>query len=344
MKIENFDQSPAYFQEIHQVIFTTLVIFDRFIKLYVRLNFLFFLAISLEFIFTLYFFSYLTQSFILAFHLGVIFLTIFGYFIFRLYFNTIKPEKFQLIKEEFAKKCKILIGYQANVAEHCLSLASAFTQFSECMTAREYSYYSFSHPIQQWLHQHLNFIPLFIESFSYWCHEKDLIEMRELLLSTAIEEHIKLIRFEPTSLEIHAALANAYVMLSTLYGSLIKKKPLSLETWFSSTTYLKQIEKKFYKISQKAIEEFKIISEYAPHDPWVHLQLAYSYHDLNMPIEEIKQYETILRLNPSDKEALFKLGSLYFQEGMNAKGLWIYEVLKNQHPKKAASLITLYGC
>ncbi len=107
--------------------------------------------------------------------------------------------------------------------------------------------------------------------------------------------------------------------------------------------YSKSFKQKFRLTAEKAIEEFKILSDYAPHDPWVHAQLAYSYRDLQMPKEEIKEYEAILQLCPDDKETLFKLGKLYFEQGQNAKGLKIYETLKFSHYKKAESLIHFYG-
>jgi tetratricopeptide (TPR) repeat protein len=104
-----------------------------------------------------------------------------------------------------------------------------------------------------------------------------------------------------------------------------------------------EMEAKFRVTAERAIEEFKILNDYAPDDPWVHVQLAYSYHDLQMPQEEIREYEIVLALRPNDKETLFKLGMLYFQQGMNAKGLRIYEALKETHYKKAESLIKFYG-
>ena len=95
--------------------------------------------------------------------------------------------------------------------------------------------------------------------------------------------------------------------------------------------------------AERAIEEFKILNDYAPEDPWIHAQLAYSYHDLQMPQEEIREYETVLRLKPDDMDTLFRLGVLYFQQGMNAKGLQAYEELKRFHYKKAEALIGYYG-
>ena len=62
-----------------------------------------------------------------------------------------------------------------------------------------------------------------------------------------------------------------------------------------------------------------------------------------MPEEEIREYETILQLCPDDKETLFKLGKLYFEQGQNAKGLQVYENLKHSHYTKAESLIHFYG-
>jgi hypothetical protein len=103
------------------------------------------------------------------------------------------------------------------------------------------------------------------------------------------------------------------------------------------------LKKKFRETAGKAIEELKILSEFAPDDPWVHSQLAYSYHDLQMPVQEIREYETICRLAPQDKDALLKLGTLYFQLGENALGLKVFEELRRSHYKKAEQLIESYG-
>ena len=100
---------------------------------------------------------------------------------------------------------------------------------------------------------------------------------------------------------------------------------------------------KFRATAERAIEEFKILNHYAPDDPWVHLQLAYSYHDLGMPDKETREYETVLKLCPDDRDILYKLGTLYFQQGQNAKGLQVYEELKDCNYKKAQQVISRYG-
>jgi len=48
-------------------------------------------------------------------------------------------------------------------------------------------------------------------------------------------------------------------------------------------------------------------------------------------------------LLPDDDEILYKLGTLYFQEGENAKGLAIYESLLERDLGKAQALVQHYG-
>jgi tetratricopeptide (TPR) repeat protein len=132
-------------------------------------------------------------------------------------------------------------------------------------------------------------------------------------------------------------------MLSGLYIDPRTLEGYDEERWIPSDKYSEGFVEKFRFTAERAIEEFKILSEYAPDDPWVHIQLAYSYHDLQMPLEEIKEYETIKRLQPDDLDNLFKLGILYFQQGWNAKGLRVYEELKKAHYAKAEALIKFYG-
>ena len=127
------------------------------------------------------------------------------------------------------------------------------------------------------------------------------------------------------------------------YAAPQKQLKESGQEWLPSDAYQRSLELKFRKTAKKAIEEFQILCDYAPNDPWVHLQLAYSYHDLDMPLEEIKEYETILNLQPEDHETRFKLGSLYFQQDMNAKGLHVYETLRRIDLKRAEALIRLYS-
>ena len=111
----------------------------------------------------------------------------------------------------------------------------------------------------------------------------------------------------------------------------------------STEKFVCSMEHKFRETAQRAIEEFNILKDYAPNDPWVHEQLALSYRDLNMPEKELQEYEIVVALRPEDQEVLFKIGQLYFQLGQNAKGLQSYEKLRQLNYLRAEQLIRLYG-
>lgn len=309
--------------------------FDKIVKSYALFSLLFLSAGFIEFAFLIAFFAFLAKSSILAVSLAFVFLTFFSYFILRIYFQTKKPEQFQEIKNRYLTACKNLIHYKEGSPEHHIALANACSKFANVLHGREYGFYR----IPEWLH----ILAPAMEKFSCWWHWQDIHRMQEMILLQAIEEHIKLVKCEPTNLEVHAALANAYVMFSALYVDPRKIDGFSDDRWIPSDKYTTAFEQKFRSTAERAIEEFKILNDYAPDDPWVHSQLAYSYHDLQMPLEEIREYEKILKLCPGDKETLLKLGMLYFQQGQNAQGLRIYEELKKCNYKKAESLIKFYG-
>ena len=277
----------------------------------------------------------LAQSLILALSLAIVFFTFFAYFTLRIYFQTKKPEQLKIIKDRYVSACKSFCNYQEGTVDHYVALSSACCKLANRLHAREYNFY-----------RPPGWFPLFVplmEKISCWWHWEDVHFMKEQLLQDVVNEHIKMVKCQPTSLEAHAALANAYVMLSGLYIDPRKMEGYDDDRWIPENKYTEVFDTKFRSTAERAIEEFKILSEYAPDDPWVHSQLAYSYHDLQMPLEEIREYETIQKLVPDDKDNLYKLGMLYFQQGFNAKGLRVYEELRKAHYKKAESLIKYYG-
>lgn len=309
--------------------------FDSVMNRYALFHLFFITLCIAEIVLLVVFFTVLVQSYILALSLGAVFFTFFAYFTLRIYFQTKKPEQISEIKEAFVESCKELLDYNEGDPEKCFLLANACCKLANKLHAREYSYYR----MPRWL----GFLAPFLERLSCWLHWQDVHLLKELLLQASVNEHIQMVKCRPTSLQTHAALANAYVMLSGLYVDPRKIEGYDDELWLPADKYNEVFEAKFRATAERAIEEFKILSEYAPDDPWVHSQLAYSYHDLQMPLEEIKEYETIYKLAPDDKDNLLKLGILYFQQGLNAKGLRVYEDLRKGHHKKAEALIRYYG-
>ncbi|MBA3958575.1 MAG: hypothetical protein H0X51_09335 [Parachlamydiaceae bacterium] len=294
-------------------------------------NALFLTIGAFEFCLLLFFFTFLMQSAILAFTLAVLFLTFFSYFILRMYFQTRKPEQFEELKDLYVSACKTHIQYDTKTPEHHLELAHACAKLAGSLQNREANLYQ----PPEWL----KWLTPYLGRISSWCHWYDVHHMQEILHQEAIKEHINLVKREPTSMAVHAALANAYIMLSGLYSEPHQDE----EHAAPAARYAPMLQQKFRQTAERAIEEFKILNSFAPDDPWVHAQLAYSYRDLKMPLEEIRAYEILLKLNPDDKDTLFKLGTRYFQQGMNAQGLKIYEQLRRFDSKRANDLISFYG-
>ena len=289
--------------------------FDRIAKAYTRFNLIYLTLGIIEATLFVVFFSAWVQSSLLAVSLALIFLTVFSFFVLRMYLQTQKAEQFRELQENFLKSC----NFDTATPEHHLVQAKACIKFATQLSGREYKYFN------------LPLLGPIVEKWSYWLHWQDVLSMRELMFLKAAEEHIKLVKMEPINLEVHVALANIYVMLTALYLEFLRAD----KKWTFYEQYYSVLEQKHRKMAEKAIEEFKILSDYAPDDPWVHQQLAYSYHDLGMPQEEIKEYETILELCPNDYDTLLKLGTLYFQQGHNSKGLKIYDLLQHRDRQKA---------
>jgi tetratricopeptide (TPR) repeat protein len=327
---------PYHYQEqMGGVIGPMAIRFDHVVQSYPFFNLVFLALIVGECSLFGIFFTFLTDSSLVAFSLAGIVLTVFAYFTLRLYWLSRKPEHFIGLRNEFIDTCKQVVHYQEGIPEHHLALANSLCKFASHLQEREYTYYAppaFLKPLCTMM-----------ETVSCWWHWEDVHSMREGLLQQAIDEHLKLVKCEPTNLEVHVALANAYVLLSTLFVDPHKQEGHDDERWVHPKRTSETFQAKFRATAERAIEEFKILNDYAPNDPWVHAQLAYSYHDLQMPQEEIREYETILKLRPNDHDTLFKLGVLYFQQGLNAKGLRIYEQLRRSHYKRAENLIKFYG-
>lgn len=324
-----------YKNSVRNLIVPSMSKFNAILKSYTLFNLIFLLLIIGEVTYFFVHLTFLAQTFVMAIYLALIFATLFCYITFHVYLQARKSEKLIGLKSDFVTACKNLASDSEGSAEHHLMVAHACCQMAAELHAREYSIYR----CPSWCH----FLSSSFEKLNCWWFWQDVHFTKELFLKTCVSEHILFVRMEPTDLEAHAGLANAYVMLSGLYVDPRTIEGLDDERWIPQKKYDENFRLTFRIIAEKAIEEFKILNDYAPHDPWVHAQLAYSYRDLQMPKEEILEYETILQLCPDDKEILFKLGKLYFEQGQNAKGLQVYETLKTSNYKKAESLINYYG-
>ncbi len=317
---------PNYYRSI-------LKKFHKLSKSFIHFNIIFFTLFACEIVLFATCLPFLNHTSLFALSLCSLFVTSFSYVVLLFYFQAKKPEQMNSIKDDFISSCRKLLSMPSGTSEHHLSIAEALSKLSQYLQDFEWEFYKIPTPLQ--------FCSSFVSRFSAYCYWEDVFKIKQMLLLAAIDEHIKQIRITPTDLEVHASLGGTYVALSKLY-----RKPINASN-HPKAGQLKKLQERFEEkskiYSRLAMEEFKILSQYASDDPWVHEQMAMGYKDLNIPEEEIREIEILRKLRPQDREILFRLGSLYFSQGLNAKGLIIYEDLKRTNFKKAEELIASYG-
>jgi hypothetical protein len=325
------NEDDFFQQSLPEIYRKTLTHFRRITTSCVLFHLLFATLLAAELVFFFSFISLLLQSTLLAISLSGIFLTVFSYSVLLFYYQAKKPEQLILLKNQFLASSRQILSLPIGEREHHLSISVALTKLASYLEDYEWHFYRLPRILTPF-HSLLSRVSAFVT----W---QDVFRFKQILLHAAIDEHIAQIRLTPTDLEIHASLATTYIALSRLF---LEPEPSSV----ALKTYQKKqdsFKENFRIAAELAIEEFQILSSYAPNDPWVHEQLAAGYRDLQMPTEEVGEIETLLRLKPDAQELLCRLGALYFSQGFNAKGLRVYEDLKRANYKKAEDLITAYG-
>lgn len=303
-------------------------------KFYSLFHIIFWSAGFVQLLSILLFFSFFAQTTWSALALASLFLTAFSYLVLHFYFQTKKPQQFLELKEEIEKQLREGLAKESSSATYHIDMAKAYIDLSESLHEKETLFYSINSTFT-------TLSPL-IQKFSIWLHWKDILQMKQLFLLSSINETISFVKLHPLDLTAHARLASGYLLLSQIYMDPKKvQKPCTLR-WISPEYDGEKMLEKFHAASDRAIEELTIISEYAPSDMWTHHQLAKVYQDKNMPQLEIKAYESLHQLNPGDPNVLLRLGVLYFKEGLNSKGMKIYEALKQHGSELAEELINHY--
>jgi hypothetical protein len=282
----------------------------------------------------LVFFPFFAKSALIAFALAALLLTGFSYFILLFYFQAKKPQQFIDLKDDFLASCEGLFPYNASAAHKHLSEAEVAQRFAATLSEIELNMYRPPWHVE-------GFTPL-LEKFSQWLHWKDIHMMKETLLLSSIEKLIQVVKVHPCQVDIHARLASAYTALCMTYLDPRKHNSEMENRWVSSDYSAPEMLHKFRLAAERAIEELTIIDIYAPGELWVHGELANLYHLLEQPEKEVLEYETMRIIQPEDRTILLNLGILYFRQGHNAKGLKVYDELKNSGDPKAEELIAHY--
>lgn len=163
----------------------------------------------------------------------------------------------------------------------------------------------------------------FLAPLSNRLMERDLLRMKLLLVEEVIDLHLQQVRETPLDLEVHMSLGNAYVLLAKW----LKERSL----------------KASQEITRLALQEYLILNQIAPHDPWVQEQLADGYRELGERHEEMRQMQRLRELKPQDPNLMLRLGRLSFELGQVAEGLKLYDELRSREPAHANALMSCYG-
>lgn len=321
--------------------------FKEITRRYALFHISFFLVSCLELFAFVLFFSFLTRSTILAFSIAGLVLTGFAYFVILFYLQAKKPEQIEKINADFVAACQSVAleetHYEASffesksrdlASQRLLSLSQALQQLLAHLHRLEYSYYSPPVFLQ-------SLAPL-MEKFSAWCHWQDLHQMKEKVMQQVLLAQVELVKKFPTHPPAHLGLADAYVCLARLYRD-PRKNPGGEElVWVAPEYFSPSMQQQSQSALHKAIQEFRILHQYMPHDPGVLAQLIMVYEMAEMPKEEIAACEALLRITPEAPALFLRLGILYFQQDLPAQALALYEKLQIARDSRAEELISHY--
>jgi len=325
--------TAAFQDQIQKLIDPFTGKFARINRAWVLFHTVFVTLLTLELIVFGLLFSTFLQSTAMAIWLAGIFMTVFSYLVLLFYLQGRRPERLMQLRDDYLDAARACIPYAPGSLEYHCCITQAIFQLNGSLRIPT---------LENKLILASDTFSYLIQKFRIWTRWKNLLKLKEMLLLSSIGEHIRLVKKEPADLEAHASLASNYVALATLYQD-PKKLMVSDEIVWTPPEYdSEEMEKKFQMALERALEEYHIIDEYAPNDPWVHAQRASLYKELNKYEEEQVEYEQILNIDPQNEEILLRLGKLYFRKGENAKGLKIYDGLQDLDPKKAQRLIAHY--
>ena len=311
-----------------EVVDRTLREFQGLTRRYAFFHGIFLTVFVMELLSLLIFMQFMYKSVVFAVVVGLTFLTVFTYFVLRFYFQTKKPEQFVSLRNKFLGEVLGNVETQKWSSEKLLPIYELLQK----LQGQESQYYC--------LPSFLQTLSPLVEKFSVWCHWEDVQWMKETLHLHALRKLFDYVKKHPTDIELHRTLAASYILLYQIYQ--MPKVSSTFDSFIERQYGSPEMKEKFEKAAYSAIEELKVVMNYAPHDAWALSQMGKVYHDLGLFQEEKKIYETLLVLKPQDNEIHFRLGKLYFELGLMAQGLHLYQELQQRKDPKAHELIQHY--
>jgi len=184
--------------------------------------------------------------------------------------------------------------------------------------------YLFNYQINQFLFESNR--PHFFTRILTLFYTRFLKGLKEVFYKAMAQCLVTIIQNDPTDLKAHSEFTGALLSQTDIY-QFDKSKTAFFFTSMVRAYESPSMKKNLSLLYNLAIEELKILNALSPHDPWTHAKLADCYHELGLIESEIKEYEMLKELRPTDKEILLKLGELYFLSKRYAEGIKIHEEL-----------------
>lgn len=176
-----------------------------------------------------------------------------------------------------------------------------------------------------------------IEKLSCRLHAGAVLSLRQYLLESAAEQFINSILDHPTVCGHHKKLAIVYLEIACLYARSAGNGPNML--WPMDTTGALN---GYNAAVSKAVSQLLVAAQFDPEDPWIFEQLIECYGALKEKERQLEACSRLLTISPNESAALEHVGRRYFEHGLFAEGLNIYERLKPSDPERAQSLLRVY--
>ncbi len=340
---ENFSESTldseyisvhAYDQTLAHLTCQTKSAFKKAISAFDMWLGLLLLCVSVELVCAL---SFATSPFLLGISLSLLFISLFGFFIFMRFLEEKKQVRARDVLNAFLKEMSSTFSTLESKKQASLITSYALIDLAAELEGMEKDFFSETPVIKS-----LGPSP---EKWSTYLHFRDVLMMQMWLLEEAALSLIELIKKEPLSAEYHKRLAEVHLRRAHLF-----QNSLGLandESNKSARTHLnanerESISAQYTASLNEAVEELLIVVEQEPGSLWVHKQLLECYGALEMEEAQMEKADTLFQLAHNSSKVLLMLGIMYFEKSRYAKGLEIYAKLQSIDPKAALELIEAY--
>ncbi len=268
---------------------------------------------------------------LLPIFISLLTLSTFTYFALIFYFQSKKNDQIQHLVTWFVSISKKAIGSEFSYLEHYLSVAGGLYHFAHSVSVKSMPLYNKTYALPS--------LKKISKKLAIWIYAKDFYKLKEFLMIECIKEHLELLRYEPTHLEVHGSLANSYLALAKIYK---QSNILESSDQFAFDALSENIKVKFINSLNHAIEEYQILSAELPDDPWVLMQLGICFHELKDYENEIICFEKILETSENNHAVMVRLAKLYFAQKKHSHGFKLYKMLRDQEVEGIDELIDNY--